>query len=121
MQICEDVSKYFKYMNKYIRYIKYINFPNSEKCCGAIFSYLVQKRPRAEKKTADLAKQPKKQASGPIQAGPPRKVSMSQASFGRNHLENVFLVKKTNSKPSFLWNSRLTPAQEPKQNISKFQ
>ena len=89
-----------------------------------LWSHIFLSRPKAasgRKKNSRSRQIAEKQASGPIQAGPPRKVSMSQASFGRNHLENVFLVKKTNSKPGFLWNSRLTPAQEPKQNISKFQ
>ena len=35
-----------------------------------------------------------KQASGPIQAVPPRKVSMTRASFGRNHWEIDFFCEE---------------------------
>ena len=75
------------------------NITNSEKwLCGHTF--LFRPKPASARKKNGRSRQiAEKQALGPIQAGPPRKVSMSQASFGRNPCENDFLKMKIILKP----------------------
>ena len=52
-----------------------------------------------------------KHALGPILAGPPRKVSMTRASFGKNHWENDFLTMEIVLKPCLSYNFKVdTPA-----------
>ena len=88
-----------------------MNFQNSEKwLCSHILLFPL--KPAGGRKKNGRSRQiAGKQDSGPIQAGPRRKVSMSQRSFSQNRWENDFLAMKMILKPCLSHKFRVdTPA-----------